>query len=358
MNEEYIQNVNSPFFMDLKKDVEDYFVSRRITMYGNNAMKIKTFSLVLLYLVSYSLLYIVSASTTEILLVYTLMGFTSSLVLVNISHDAAHGTIFETPVLNRIMSYTFNLMGSNEYFWRLTHNDVHHPYPNVPGIDPDIDQGPLIRLSPAVPRYKFHRYQHLYAPLLYSLFSLYLVFIKDFRLLFMKDKTGHRVYPNHPIKEIVILFVSKILFLGYIIVLPVFVLPVSWMIIVAGFFIYSFVQSNVITVLTAPVHVTEEASFDHYDNEKNVAMDWVARQVETTTDFSIKNRVIDFFLGGANYQVMHHLFPKIAHIHLRGLNTILQKNTAKHNIHYMRVSLWKAYLSHLKRLKYFGTHQE
>ena len=60
------------------------------------------------------------------------------------------------------MAFTLDLLGGSSYVWRRKHDVLHHTWPNVAGVDDDIDAGFLARLAPAQPRHAFHRFQKLY----------------------------------------------------------------------------------------------------------------------------------------------------------------------------------------------------
>ncbi|MDV7395642.1 fatty acid desaturase, partial [Arthrospira platensis SPKY1] len=129
--------------------------------------------------------------------------------------------------MNKLLSYSWNLVGISSYMWSLKHNMSHHSFTNVPESDPDISQNRLLRLNPEYPWLPFYRYQHIYAIFLYSLLSIFLIFIKDF-LLYRQKRFGNRQIEKHPLREWGVLFASKAFYISYSLVIPLLVLPFAW----------------------------------------------------------------------------------------------------------------------------------
>jgi fatty acid desaturase len=53
---------------------------------------------------------------------------------------------------------------------------------------------------------------------------------------------------------------------------------------------------------------------------------WAIHQLFTTTNFAPKNKIVNWYTGGLNHQIEHHIFPNISHIHYG--NTKIVKETA------------------------------
>jgi linoleoyl-CoA desaturase len=110
------------------------------------------------------------------------IGFSFSMfcLITNISHEAAHGVLCRSPRLNSLIhSAVFSLSGVNARLWKLRHNAAHHPFPNVPSCDADVDHNPVLKLHPDNRHYAHFRFQHLYAPFAYIVGMLHAFIIQD-----------------------------------------------------------------------------------------------------------------------------------------------------------------------------------
>src|SRR6478672_5094311 len=218
---------NSPektgFVKELRERVNDYFRKTGLSKRGGKEITFKTIFLFTLFIVSYSLMLSNFFSSIGILLLALLFGITSVLIVFCVAHDAGHQALFSNNKLNRIFSYSFNLLGASTYLWNITHNQIHHAYPNVGNYDTDIhQQAPLIRVSPAVPLKRYHHFQPYYATCLYMLYSIFLVFQKDYQDIGLLPKTDSLLLAKkkHLVKEYIILFASKIFYYTYAIIIP------------------------------------------------------------------------------------------------------------------------------------------
>jgi linoleoyl-CoA desaturase len=338
----------------LKGRVDGYFSARALTKKANGFMIFKCVFLLVAFAGVYAAILAGRASTTGLLALAVLFGIVSALVGLNIAHDAVHNAISNHWVINRLLSYTFNLIGANQYVWRITHNEVHHAYPNVFDVDPDIDQSPLLRMSPFAPCWKVHRYQHLYAPALYLLFGFYLVFIKDFRVLFWMRRLGNKQPLAHPRREYVILFVTKTLYLAYMVFIPYWVLGLPFGHVLVGFAAVQLVTAVIFSVVTVPAHVVQEAAYPKPDAQGKLEGDWALHQMHTTLDFNPDSALANWLTGGGNTQVIHHLFPEICHVHHPALVPIVERTAREFGILYQHTSLLRAWRSHFALLKIFG----
>jgi len=82
-------------------------------------------------------------------------------------------------------------------------------------------------------------------------------------------------------------------------------------------------------------HCVEESAFPLLEGGSNrVARCWAEHQVQTTADFARRNRLLTWYLGGLNFQVEHHLFPKICHLHYPQVSRIVEQVCAEHSVRY------------------------
>lgn len=349
----FIKDDTSGFYLCLRRRIRSYFREQQIPITGNGTMQWKIYLLLTTNFIVYFFLLTFHQHYAVFYGLWTVLGLIHCLIAVNIAHDAVHNAISKKRWVNKILCYSWNLIGANEYVWKITHNQIHHNFPNVPDIDPDIHQSPLIRMSPSAKWHWFHQWQHIYYLLVYSLFGFYLVFVKDFRVMFFLKPLGPIKDPKHPFKEYLILFASKIIYLGMMLVVPYYFVG-SLLPVLIGFILMQLVIGILLTLLTAPAHVFLESSFCSPDSSGTIPKDWAVYQLESTIDFSRNRKFAKFFLGGGNMQVIHHLFPSICHIHSSQLTDILENTAKEFNVPYRAVSFGSLIRSHTRMLKKFG----
>jgi linoleoyl-CoA desaturase len=294
------------------------------------------------------------------LLLGVICGLCTVLLVFNVAHDAAHHALSPQRWVNQWLSYTFNLVGGNGYMWDITHNKIHHAYPNVADLDTDIhQQAPLIRVSPSVPLRPFHRYQHLYAPLLYASYSLFLAFLKDYQDFGLLPKRDSQLLPRrHPWREYLVLFGSKAFYLGYSLLLPLIILEFSWVQILGGFFLVHALMSLSLAVVLIPVHMVDEAPFAEVAPDGTLSHDWTLHVFANTTDYARNSRWANLFFGGLNTHLVHHLFPGVCHAHYIPLSEIIKQTAAECGLTYREVSMGQAIASHFRLLKRMGRPEQ
>ncbi len=351
----FTETKNSEFYPVLKERVENYFKENNISKNANFTM----WSKITFFLGSFVVLYALMISNRfnhfEMLILAILLGMFAAFIGFNVAHDAIHGSLSENPAINKIFSIVFNILGANPYMWSITHNVVHHTYTNIPGHDEDIEVAPgLIRLSPEDKLKPVHKFQHFYAFLLYGFASLSWVFRKDYVKFFQK-KIGNYDNSNHPRKEYFNLFFYKGLYYALFIIIPLIVLNVTWWQFLIGFVCMHLAEGVVLGLVFQLAHVVEGTTFPTPNNEGNIVDDWAAHQMKTTANFDSKNPIVNFFCGGLNMQVEHHLFPKICHIHYTNISHIVRETAHEFNLPYIENKTFgSALVSHYKMLKRFG----
>jgi linoleoyl-CoA desaturase len=237
--------------------------------------------------------------------------------------------------------------------WKITHNVIHHTYTNIQGIDEDLEVSPLLRLSPESEHRRFHRYQHIYGLATYSLSTLFWVFAKDYKYLFKNDLGPYRDI-RHPRGEVAKLLAMKVLYYVYMIVIPLLVLDILWWQFVIGFVAMHLTAGTILGVVFQLAHVVEGP--EHFKAEGQVMEDtWLVHEMKTTADFGRGNRLLCWYVGGLNFQIEHHLFPKICSIHYPAISPIVETIAREHGIPYhSHATLRESIASHLRTLKQLG----
>ncbi|MCU7549117.1 fatty acid desaturase [Chitinophagaceae bacterium LB-8] len=283
-------------------------------------------------------------------LCYFLMGLMLVFVFLNTIHEAVHGTIFQSKRANNLYVYIFDLMGANSFMWKTRHIRFHHNYPNVEGWDTDIEQSKLARVFPNGPYTKIHKYQHIYLPLLYPLYLANWLLVRDFKDFFIKGRTVQKLI-QIPKIEYVKLFLLKGIFLFYTVVLPKWILPISWIQVLIAFSIMLFTASVFSLFVLLSPHANTENEFPLPDDQNQLSHSWMMHMLITTNDVSHNNWFTRFFMGCFNYHVVHHLFPNINHAYYPELTMLLKQYAQEFKLPYRTYPLLTSLKNHYKLLK-------
>jgi linoleoyl-CoA desaturase len=155
--------------------------------------------------------------------------------------------------------------------------------------------------------------------------------------------------------EWTVLVITKVLYLLYALVLPTLLLPYSFAQVFLGFFVVHFVAGFILAVIFQPAHVTPDSAFPLPDEENNLENNFYIHQMITTQNFARKSRLFSWYVGGLNYQVEHHLFPTICHVHYAKLAPIVKATAEEYGIPYMEQETFRgAIWSHARSLYAFG----
>lgn len=342
------------FASNVKQRVGEYFQSRGISSKANASMILRTIVVFTITFGAYALILSNRFSPWQMLGLAIVMGIGVAGIGFGVAHDALHGAYSSNPKVNRLLGLTFDLVGANSYMWCLTHNVIHHTYTNVQGIDEDLEVSPLLRLSPESKHRPYHRFQHLYAFFTYALSTLNWVFIKDYQYFLRRD-LGPYQNRVHPPREIVKLVVWKAAYYGYTIVVPLLVLHVAWWQFLIGFVAMHLTAGVILGVVFQLAHVVEGTEHPVADETGRMGSVWAVHQMETTSDFAQENRVLSWYVGGLNFQVEHHLFPKVCSTHYPAIARIVREVAAEHGVPYhAHPTLFRAIRSHYVMLKRLG----
>jgi linoleoyl-CoA desaturase len=344
------------FFVELGKRVNNYFKDNNITRYANTTMKVKTAFMLGLYFIPLSLM--LFGFITTVWLMYAMwafMGFGLAGIGLSIMHDANHGAYSQSPTVNLIMGYVLNLVGGYHVNWKIQHNVLHHSYTNVIGHDEDIQKG-IMRFAPEQPWKKFHRFQIIYAPLLYSLMTLYWVVSKDFEQLARYDKRELYKRQNRTFASALLeMIITKAFYFTITVVLPLIILPFAWWQIMLGFLLMHFIGGMILALIFQPAHVAEDTEFYITDETGSVENNFAVHQVKTTANFANKSVLLSWFVGGLNFQIEHHLFPNICHVHYKEISKIVKATAKEFDLPYYEYpTFFNAVASHFKHLYTMG----
>lgn len=317
------------FFSTLNQRVNEYFKSNNISRYANAEMKIKTVCMYALYFIPYVLMITGVVSNIWLMSVLcVIMGIGIAGIGLSVMHDANHGGYSNKSWVNNLLGYSLNIVGGNAFNWKVQHNVLHHTYTNIHDVDEDISPRGVLRMTPHGEWKAIHKFQHLYAWFFYGLMTLVWVVVKDFVRIIKYQKDGLvKKQKANIITEWIILVATKVIYIGYIFVLPAIILPLVWWQILLGFVIMHYVAGFILAIIFQPAHVIEGTEYPLPNEEGRMENSWAIHQLHTTTNFANNNHLLSWYVGGLNFQVEHHLFPNICHVHYRKISSIV-KNTA------------------------------
>lgn len=292
----------------------------------------------------------------ELLLSYIFIGLSGMLLGFNVSHDACHGAFSKNRNINYLLYHlSFNLQGNSAFLWKIRHNSSHHVFPNVDGCDADIDNNPFLRLSPMHPMKKHHRYQHIYAPLVYCLYTLHWFLLKDLHYL-KRERVGNIVNTGYPLKEIILFIFWKLAYVFVTIVLPVlcgYPLPA----ILLAFGVMHIVNSVFFIHLLISTHFCMETQFPAPKENGEMPMDYYHHQLATSMDYSPTSRTWNFLMGGFNAHAAHHLYPKLPHTLYPAISLLIERKTKEFGLPYNKLNWLQSIRSHYRFLKYMGRNK-
>ena len=151
------------------------------------------------------------------------------------------------------------------------------------------------------------------------------------------------------------LIITKILYVTIWIVLPMLVLDIAWWKILIGFFLMHYVAGVILSVVFQLAHIVDHADTPLPDDNGTMKNTWAIHQLFTTVNFGTKNKIVNWFTGGLNHQVEHHIFPNISHIHYTKISKIVKQTAKEFNLPYHEYKTTrKAIISHFKHLKELG----
>jgi linoleoyl-CoA desaturase len=345
------------FSSTLNKRVNDYFKNHQVSRHANMEMVIKTICMFLAYFVPYGLIISgVLTTGTGLLAAVVMMGLGLAGIGLSVMHDANHGAYAESKWLNNIIGYSLNLVGGNAFNWKMQHNVLHHTYTNVHEEDEDISPRGVLRLSPHSEWKNIHRYQFIYAWFLYGLMTIVWLFFKDFVRIIRYHKNGlAKKQKANILEEWIILIITKVIYIGYILVIPIVFTTIVWWQVLLGVVLMHYIAGFILAIIFQPAHVIEGTEYPLPDDTNTLENNWAVHQLLTTTNFGNNSRWFSWYVGGLNFQIEHHLFPNICHVHYRKIAEIVKETAGEFGLPYKSSPTFlQALASHTRLLKQLG----
>ncbi len=351
----FISQDKSQFYSTLHARVDAYFKENNLSKHANAGIVFKTVVLLSVYLVPLVLMALLQPDFGWSLALWSLMGVAMAGVGMSIMHDAVHGAYSSKPNINALVGFSLTLLGGSIFNWKLQHNHLHHTFTNIAHYDDDIADKPGLRLSPHTDVKFVHRFQWLHAILIYGLVTLYWVTAKDFLQFVRYSRNGvnkNTAGQNRVLlaKMIGVKLLYFCIFLGFPLLAGLPVLEV-----VAGFLLMHFIGGVILTVIFQLAHTVEETTFPQPTSHGIIENEWAIHQMNTTVNFSRENRLLSWYVGGLNFQVEHHLFPKICHVHYPRIASIVERTATEFKVPYLEHKTFgHALRSHFSTLRRFG----
>lgn len=346
------------FVSSVNKRVTNYFKENNISKYGNTNMYLKTIIMFTIYFVPY--FFLIFSGTSNIWLItmfWAIMGVGMAGIGLSVMHDACHGAFSRIGWVNKIVSYSMNMLGGSRDNWVMQHNVLHHTFTNVDGLDDDIDAPKfLLRFSPHQKRYKSHQFQHLYAWFFYGFMTIaWILSPRDFNQLIRYNKRGVvKTQGKTFVGMLIELIIGKLLYISYILIIPIFMVDIPWWGTVLLFLMMHYIAGFILSTIFQPAHVMEHTEFP-IPEEGKIDSTMLEHQMYTTCNFAPKSRLFSWYVGGLNYQIEHHLFPHICHIHYKKISKIVKDTAKEFNMPYhSQPTFRRALIEHGKMLKKLG----
>lgn len=346
-------NTNRSFFQSVKNSVDTYFKTTQLSKTGNWKLYLKALILVPSAIAIYIFLLSGKYGWIGGISFSALLALTLSCIAFNVMHDACHYSYSRKKWVNELVGLTMNALGSNAFIWKIKHNIIHHTYTNVDGIDDDIANGRLLRLCATQKWIPIHRFQYFYMFPLYGGSTLLWMFGTDFYRYFSKKVHATKI-KKIPLKEHLIFWVSKLTYILFYAIVPIYLL--GWQPWLIGFLVLHVTMGLALSIVFQLAHVVEKTSFESVEeNHKIIESDWATHEVRTTADFAPQNKVISWLTGGLNFQIEHHLFPQISHIHYPALSKIVRQQCELFGLPYNYYpTMRQAIYSHVRLMKKLG----
>jgi len=343
------------FFRTLNSRVNSYFKENNIEKTGNWKIHLKTVILFTVFLVPYFLILTLDMPFWAHLLLTIVMGIGMAGIGMNVMHDANHGSYSTKSWVNKFMGGTIYVLAGNVHNWQVQHNVLHHTYTNIIGHDEDLEAGRIMRFSKEAEWHSFHRFQQYYAVFLYGLLTFNWAITTDFKQMrnYLKRKLSYGE-PKNPKILWTTLIITKIIYLAIWMALPM-IIGITWWKVLVGFFVMHYTAGLILSIVFQLAHVVDEAANPQPNEVGEMENTWAIHQLFTTVNFAPKNKIVNWYTGGLNHQIEHHIFPHISHVHYGKIAKIVKETAKECQLPYYEYkTMSAAVVAHFKHLKTLG----
>ena len=336
----------------LRRRLDRFFADAEMSPKANGMMWTKIAVGLAVLAGSWIAIYVYRPTSWRFAGLYLLGGLAQTFLLLNIAHDSNHNAISSKSTVNKTLNYVFDLCGISSYMWRILHHRGHHSCINVHGEDDALSGRGLLRFTPHEPLRPMQRFQHIYALVLYAMFSLDYVFVRDFESFFSPTH-DYIQRTKHPMREYLVLFAGKIFYVTYMLILPVVLLKMPILLVLGSFLLVHLVVGLSVSLVFQTTHTVDGTYFPTGRNEFE---NGVYHIFATTADYATENPVVGWLAGGLNHHIVHHLCPYVCHTHYAPLTRIVKETAAEFGIPYRQhPTMTRAIWHHLLLLRQLGT---
>jgi linoleoyl-CoA desaturase len=350
---------NLKFFRTLNSRVNTYFKENNLKKTGNWKLHLKTIVMFSIFLTPYILFLAMDFPLWAYLLLNVVIGIGMAGVGMNVMHDGNHGSYSSKSWLNKIMGGSIYILAGNVYNWQVQHNVLHHTYTNIHGHDEDLEAGRIMRFTKQADWRYFHKFQHYYSVFLYGLLTFNWAITTDFMQMkrYLKRKLSYGEFKS-PVIRWTTLVITKIIYFSIWLVIPM-LLGITWWKVLLGFLVMHYTAGVILSVVFQLAHIVEDISYPEPNDEGEIENTWAIHQLFTTANFAPKNWIVNYYTGGLNHQIEHHIFPHISHIHYDKISKIVKETAKEFNLPYMEFKTMRsAVYSHFKHLKELGQNPQ
>lgn len=345
--------VDNAFHRELRRRVDAEFKRLDRGQRDSAQMYLKTAIILSVFILAYVALVFVVQQAWAALVLSVLLGVATAGVGFNIMHDGGHQAYSERRWINRMMALTLDMVGGSSYIWQWKHGRFHHAWVNISGYDSDIDLGVLGRLSPEQARRPWHRWQHIYLWALYSVTAIRWHLYGDFRDV-ITGTIGTKSFARPRGWDLTAFVVGKLVFFSLAFGVPLVFHPAG--VVVLFYTTTAAVAGMLLALVFQMAHVVDAAAFPVPDEQGcRIEKPWAIHQLETTVDFARGNRALSWLIGGLNFQVEHHLFPRISHVHYPSVSHLVKDTCREFGVTYLEHRTFAAGIaSHYRLLRQLG----
>jgi len=352
----FSKNDNLKFFRTLNSKVNNYFKENNLPKTGNWKLHLKTIILFSVFLAPYFLIIFLTTIPFWLLLIFSIvMGIGMAGIGMNVMHDGNHGSYSNKNWVNKLMGGTIYILAGNVYNWQVQHNVLHHTYTNIPGHDEDLEAGRVIRFTKDAKWYSFHKFQHYYSIFLYGLLTFNWAITTDFKQMksYLKRKLSYGEAKSPKILWTT-LVITKVIYFSIWLVIPM-LLGITWWKVLSGFFVMHYTAGLILSVVFQLAHIIDDTTNPTPNDSGEIENTWAIHQLFTTVNFAPKSWIVNWYTGGLNHQVEHHLFPHISHVHYSKLAKIVKETAQECNLPYHEYKTMRgAVIAHFKHLRELG----
>lgn len=342
------------FQKDLNQRVNARFTELGIKKTGDWKIIQKAVIILIWWFLPVAIFYFLGFFGPERYLLATLAGLGMAGIGMCVMHDACHGVFSSTSWVNTLAEKSMYFLGGSIFNWKIQHNSIHHIETNVYEHDEDLGNGILFRFSKEQPWRWNHRFQAYYSVFLYSLMTILWITSKDWVQLNRYLRENTKLTKKEKRMKWVTLFVTKIFYYFFWLVLPIMIFGHFWEII-SFFLTMHFVCGLTLTMVFQLAHVVPKAQT--FMPEEVTENSWLVHQLKTSCNFATKNKFLGWYLGGLNFQKEHHLFfSTISHVHYKKIvSPIVRQFCKEKGIDYIEYSTFlNAFSAHFGFLKSLG----